>query len=258
MITRRLQRRGLPARRAQHSLSSSPRRPPWRRSSACAGSKCGDGSSSYPRGPSPSQLRRPPTADVMDRRHEPPGPMGSPTARTPTASLRADSPTGLRPAAHGQHRLDRDRCPGTVTAAGWITIVFSALSAALFGFVAPRPVVARDQIDHRDGARPGVPRRRHRRRRGRGRDGRLHAVLVLWAIISIVLGVFVLRRSNVARILLVISSPWWRSVSCSASPAVLRDLADRCDRRDRDALRRRRGRLVQGSAAPTYPWRWPG
>src|ERR671920_760725 len=61
-----------------------------------------------------------------------------------------------------------DRRPGTVTAAAWITIVLSAITAALFGFT------------------------------GLG--------LVMWAIIAIVLAVLVMRRSNVARILLVISS----------------------------------------------------
>ncbi len=96
--------------------------------------------------------------------------------------------------------------PGTVTAAAWITIVLAGLSAMLYALMALVFLVASDTIvkelekvreiqdaDVDPGSIVGV----------------LVVVMVLlamWALISVVLAVFVLRRSNVARILLVISS----------------------------------------------------
>ncbi len=111
-------------------------------------------------------------------------------------------PYGQQP--YGQ-QPSGDRRPGTVTAAAWITIVFSAIVTCVFGFATLGLIVARDQVitemekvqDFRDAnidADTAV--------------GVLVAVmlgLVLWSIIAIVLAVMVLRRSSVARILLVIS-----------------------------------------------------
>lgn len=99
-----------------------------------------------------------------------------------------------------------DARPGTVTAAGWITIVLSGLSAALFGIAGLLFLVARDQI-------VTVMERAPEFQEANIDPGSIVGVmvafmliLVIWAVISLVLGVFVLRRSNVARILLTISS----------------------------------------------------
>ena len=70
-----------------------------------------------------------------DRRTSP----TEPPRTAPTASRRRGSPTryGQQP-AYGQQPYGQqpsgDQRPGTVTAAAWITIVFSAITAALFGF----------------------------------------------------------------------------------------------------------------------------
>lgn len=113
---------------------------------------------------------------------------------------------GVQPTTSYGSTPTGDARPGGVTAAGWITIILSALSAAMFGLVAVLFLVARDQIVTEMNKTPEF--------RDLDVDGdsivgvmvAFMLVLVLWAVISLVLGVFVLRRSNVARILLVISS----------------------------------------------------
>lgn len=99
-----------------------------------------------------------------------------------------------------------DSRPGTVTAAGWITIVMSGLSAALFGIIGLLFLVARDQIV---AEMEKVPEFQDANIEPDSVVGVMVAfmlMVVIWALISLVLGVFVLRRSNVARILLTISS----------------------------------------------------
>ena len=117
------------------------------------------------------------------------------------------SPYGQQPgwSSYGEQR-DPDRRPGTVTGAAWTTIVLSGLMAAIFGFVALALLVARDQVV---AEMSNVPEMRDAGIDPDAAVGLLVAVmagLVLWALIAIVLAVFVLRRSNVARILLVISA----------------------------------------------------
>ena len=121
-------------------------------------------------------------------------------------------PTGA-PYAYGQqpqygpaNGSGSDRRPGTVTAAAWITIVFSGIVAMIFGFTTVGLVVARDQVITE---MERVPEFQEANIDADAAVGVLVAVLlglVVWSIIAIVLAVFVLRRSNVARILLVISS----------------------------------------------------
>ena len=110
----------------------------------------------------------------------------------------------VRPAPYGQPTSDRR--PGTVTAAAWITIVFSAIVAAVFGFTTLALIVARDQVITE---MERVPEFQDANIDADAAVGVLVAVmlgLVVWSVIAIVLAVLVLRRSNVARILLVISS----------------------------------------------------
>ena len=143
-----------------------------------------------------------------------PDPYGQPPAGQPYGQAGQPSPYGQQPygqpAAYGQQPTS-DRRPGTVTAAGWITIVFSAIVAAIFGFTGLALVVARDQVITE---MERVPEFRDADIDADAAVGVLVAVmlgLVVWAIVAIVLAVLVMRRSNVARILLVISSPWRRS-----------------------------------------------
>lgn len=127
-----------------------------------------------------------------------PSPYGPPPTGQP-------SPYGQAP-TYGTPQPAGDRRPGTVTAAAWITLVFSAITAALFGFAVLTVVVARDQAIAEMEKAPEF--------QDAGIDpeaalGVLVAVmvgLVVWAVIAMVLAVLVLRRSNVSRILLVISS----------------------------------------------------
>lgn len=99
-----------------------------------------------------------------------------------------------------------DERPGTVTAAGWITIVLSGLSAAMFGIVGVLFLVARDTIVNELERVPEFEEANIDPDSVVGVMVAFMLFLVIWAVISVVLGVFVLRRSNVARILLVISS----------------------------------------------------
>jgi hypothetical protein len=116
-------------------------------------------------------------------------------------------PYGQQP-AYGQQQAGRR--PGTVTAAAWITIIVSGLTAVGLGLMALAFAGFRDEFVQgfeQEWARSGA-----------GTDvdvdpEQLAGVVVagfvflaVWALISVVLAIFVLRRSNVARILLVISS----------------------------------------------------
>ena len=125
----------------------------------------------------------------------------------PTHTPYGQQPYGEQP--YGQQAYASspggDRRPGTVTAAAWITIVFSAIVAAIFGFTTLALIVARDQVI---AEMEKVPEFREANIDADAAVGVLVAVmlgLVVWSVIAIVLAVLVLRRSNVARILLVIS-----------------------------------------------------
>jgi hypothetical protein len=85
-------------------------------------------------------------------------------------------------------------------------MVFSALTAALFGVTGLALLVARDEVITE---MEKVPEFRDANIDAEAAVGVLVAVmvgLVIWCLIAIVLSILVLRRSNVARILLVISS----------------------------------------------------
>ena len=136
-----------------------------------------------------------------------PGPTHSPYGQsdpygsTPYGQV---NPYGQQP-SYGMQPPAGDRRPGTVTAAAWITIVCSALTALIFGFTALALLVARDQVI---AEMEKVPEFRDANIDADAAVGVLVAVmvgLVIWAVAAIVLAVLVLRRSNVARILLVIS-----------------------------------------------------
>ncbi len=127
-----------------------------------------------------------------------PDPYGQPPTGQP-------SPYGQQP-SYGAPRSTVDRRPGTVTAAAWIAMVFSAIAALLFGLTGLALLVARDQVITE---MERVPEFQDANINADAAVGVLVAVMlgiVVWSVITIVLGVMVLRRSSVARILLVISS----------------------------------------------------
>ena len=129
-------------------------------------------------------------------------PQGDPYGRQPSGPT---SPYGQQP-TWGTSQPVGDKRPGTVTAAGWITIVFSGLAFLLLGLGVLVFLVARDDFVREIQDVPEF------QTSGIDPDTAVGAViailgfLMLWALIALVLAVFVLRRSNVARILLVISS----------------------------------------------------
>lgn len=135
-----------------------------------------------------------------------PGPTHTPYGQPdPYGQQGQPSPYGQQP-SYGAPPVQTDRRPGTVTAAAWITIVFSGLTAVLFGFTGLALLVARDQVITE---MERVPEFQDAGIDADAAVGVLVAFilgLVVWALIALVLAVFVLRRSNVARILLVISS----------------------------------------------------
>jgi len=131
-----------------------------------------------------------------------PGPYGSPYSQPAQTGPLGD---GLD--MYGRP-LGNDKRPGTVTAAGWTTLVFSGLTALLFGFLTLAMLVAKDEVlDEIDRAIAD-----------QGATSDFNAedafgivlvvmvVLTAWCVIACLLAVFAMRRSNVSRILLVISA----------------------------------------------------
>lgn len=107
--------------------------------------------------------------------------------------------------AYGAPMGDPDKRPGTVTAAGIITMILSGLATLLTGIFLVALIVARDDVLDEIENQPGFD------------DTTLSAddlfttfavvlgIFLIWCLIATVLGLFVLRRSNAARIVLVIS-----------------------------------------------------
>jgi len=101
---------------------------------------------------------------------------------------------------------DPDKRPGTVTAAGIITIIFSGLSLLLSVLGAVALLVAKDEVLDAIESEPGFEDA------GISADTFVDAgvaicvIFALWCLIALILGFLVLRRSNAARITLVVSS----------------------------------------------------
>ena len=139
--------------------------------------------------------------------------------RSPNSRLLRNSPTDSSPTVVGPSTTGstctaarsvavRNDRPGTVTAAGWITLVVSGLSAILYGFLTLAMIVAKDD----------VLREIDKALAEQGSTGDFDAesafgvvvgvlvVVIVWCLIACVLAMFVLRRSNAARITLVVSA----------------------------------------------------
>lgn len=122
-----------------------------------------------------------------------------------------DPAYGGQPAYGNQGGYGRasDARPGTVTAAGWITIIASGLTALMLGLSMIGVVVAREPMLDAMRNDPNVNSALEDQVTYDQISGVILAtlaVLTVWSIIAVILGVMVLRRSNAARILLVISA----------------------------------------------------
>jgi len=104
--------------------------------------------------------------------------------------------------------LGNDQRPGNVTAAAWITLVFSGLTLLLFGFITLAMFIAKDdvitEIDKQ--IRESGGSSDFNANDAYGLVVGILLVFTFWCLIACILAVFAMRRSNVARILLVISS----------------------------------------------------
>jgi len=101
---------------------------------------------------------------------------------------------------------DPDKRPGTVTAAGIITIVCSGLSLLLYAFILVALLVAKDSVLDEIESQPGFEDAGISANDALGVVVAFVGVFAIWCLIATILGFMVLRRSNAARITLVISS----------------------------------------------------
>jgi hypothetical protein len=177
--------------------------------------------SPYGQAPAPNPYGPPPAANPYAAPPPTQSPYGQPPAENPygqPAQPQQPYASPYPPAVAGGplgdgldmygRPLGNDSRPGTVTAAGWITLIFSALTGVLYLFATVALLVAKDSvIDEMN---------RLILEDGMSSDfdaedvyGILVVVLVVftaWCVVACMLAVFAMRRSNVSRILLVISS----------------------------------------------------
>lgn len=172
-----------------------------------------DPSATGPTGPPP------PPPNPYDSSSEPAAPAAppSPPANPYTESpARSANPYGEAPPpevppqdVYGAPRpVDAGPRPGTVTAASVVTLLFSGLSALLFGLLLLGLVVARDDvvdsIDDEMANQPGMSDV------SASDIANILAVavvvLLVWCLVACLLAILVLRRSNAARIMLVVSA----------------------------------------------------
>lgn len=164
-----------------------------------------------PEGQTPYGGQPPPAANPYGAAPPPPA---NPYGRAPFSQQpRGQQPYGASQIGDGLDMYGRpltstDVRPGTVTAAGWITLVVSGLSALLYGFLTLAMIVDKDD----------VLREIDEALAEQGSTGDFDSesafgvvvgvlvVVVVWCLIACVLAVFVLRRSNAARITLVVSA----------------------------------------------------
>ena len=152
-------------------------------------------------------------------------PTGSPYGQPPAGNPYGQPPAQPQPYAspYGQQAyagplgdgldmygrpLGTDERPGTVTAAGWITLILSGLTGLIFAFITLAMLVAKDQIII-EMNKAFAEQEGYGDINAEDAYGVLLVVMVAftaWCVIACVLAVFAMRRSNVARILLVISS----------------------------------------------------
>ncbi|RYB94490.1 hypothetical protein EUA93_09120 [Nocardioides oleivorans] len=135
-----------------------------------------------------------------------PDPYGQSPQSSPYGSAPTGQPYGQQPAYGSGHSQEPRRRPGTVTAGAWIAIVFSGLTGLLFAGISLLALVARDSVIDELQRQPDYQNLDVDINDAYGVGVAMIFGIALWCLIAVVLAVFVLRRSNVARILLVISS----------------------------------------------------
>jgi hypothetical protein len=127
-------------------------------------------------------------------------PYGQPYGQQPYGQPYGQQPYGQP----GQDQRDPDRRPGTVTAAAVTSLVMSGIVLLIFALVAVGLVVARSQVLDEFAQEAAFDEI--------DSGDLLTLVLVIciaiavWCAVAMVLAVLALRRSNVARILLVVSA----------------------------------------------------
>ena len=159
-----------------------------------------------------------PTAQPPGQTREPAQPAGeqNPYAQNPYGQQPYGAPYAQQPPPgplgdgldmYGRP-LGNDQRPGGVTAAAWITIVFSGLTFLLFGFITLAMLVAKDDVTREidQAIRDSNSATDFSAEDAYGFVVGLLLVVTIWCLVACILAVFVLRRSNVARILLIISA----------------------------------------------------
>ena len=153
--------------------------------------------------PSPYGQQPPAPSPYGQPAYQQPG-YGQPAYGQPAYGQPAYGQPAYGQPAYGQQYGDPDRRPGTVTTAAVLTLVFSGLALLLFAFVLVAVLVARDMMASELGSAPGFE--------GISIDQVVAiaavtmGLLAAWALVAMILAVFALRRSNGARIGLVISA----------------------------------------------------
>jgi len=134
----------------------------------------------------------------------------TPQQQNPYGQPAQPPPYGQQPAyaqpGYGYGGPASDKRPGSVTAAAVITLIFSGLSLLLYAFILVALVVARDEVLDEITRQPDFEDA------GISADSAFGVILafvgvfLIWCLIACILAVLVLRRSNAARITLVVSS----------------------------------------------------
>lgn len=137
-----------------------------------------------------------------------PNPYGQPSGGQPAYGQPPAAPYGQQQQPYGAPTGDPDKRPGTVTAAGIISIVMSTLSLLLFLGVTIAIFVARDDVE--DAINDEIANQQGMEDISAGDISAVllvvMLVLVVWSLSAIVLSVLTLKRHNWARIMLVVSA----------------------------------------------------
>jgi hypothetical protein len=140
-------------------------------------------------------------------------PYGQPTQQNPYGQPTQPPPYGQQtpygqqaPYGPGYAGPDSDKRPGSVTGAAVITLIFSGLSVLLYAFLLIGMVVAKDEVLDAITQSPDFEDLGISPDSAFGGIVAFVAVFLVWCMIACVLAVLVLRRSNAARITLVVSS----------------------------------------------------
>jgi hypothetical protein len=145
-----------------------------------------------------------------------PNPYGQPAQQNPYGqpaqppAYGQPPPYGQQPAygqpGYGYAGPTSDKRPGSVTGAAVITMIFSGLSLLLYAFILIALIVAKDEVLDAITQEPDFEDLGISPDSAFGAIVAFVAVFLVWCLIAFVLAVLVLRRSNAARITLVVSS----------------------------------------------------